>query len=160
MEDQTKEGKRRPSTKKAPGCSAEGPMHPGYFLPASAVSEQGTRAAKSSCLPSRLLLFASAQELVPFDRRHHSNRAFFALFGALHTAQETHFHRAGQCNFVRKRQQNLDGRSFLHVLRQEEVTPTRADVAGFGTGFANCCPGSPTHGKRQPHGKPLGRAAL
>jgi hypothetical protein len=71
---------------KKPGRSAEGPRHPGYFLPASAVSEQGIRTANFSKLRwLLLLLFATPEEFVAFDGCHHADGTLVARFGTLYS---------------------------------------------------------------------------
>jgi hypothetical protein len=140
-----------------PGRFAEGPRHPGPSLPASAVSEQETRKVfRETWLP----LFVAAQELVAFDRGYHTDGTLIAVLGALNAAEAAHANRSRKRNLVGKRQEDFNGRAFLHVLPQVEVDPARADVAGFRAGFPNSCSGGPADGKRQPHGKALGAAAF
>jgi len=53
-----------------PGRFAEGPRHPGFILPASAVSEQENL---KFFRETELLLFVAAQKFVTFDSGNHSN---------------------------------------------------------------------------------------
>jgi len=137
-----------------PGRFAEGPRHPGPSLPASAVSEQETQKA------FRLPLFVTAQELVAFDRSYDSDGTLIAVLGALYPTEAANTNRSCERNFVGKRQEDFNGRTFLHVLPQVEVDPARADIAGFRAGFPNSRSSGPADGERQPHGKTLGAAAF
>ena len=56
--------------RKMPGRFAEGPRHPGFILPASAVSEQENL---KFFRETELLLFVAAQKFVTFDGGNHSN---------------------------------------------------------------------------------------
>ncbi len=53
-------------------------------------------------------VFVAAQEFVSFDLSHHSDAAWLVGFGALHAAEATNFDRAGESDFMRQSQQNLD----------------------------------------------------
>ena len=53
-----------------PGRFAEGPRHPGFILPASAVSEQENREIPRE---TELLFFVAAQKFVAFDGGNHSD---------------------------------------------------------------------------------------
>src|SRR5438034_7702466 len=153
--------------KKCRGSSAEGPRHPGFIPPASAVSEQGTRRETlapqgSECFPSQKLLFVfvAAKEFVALDGRNHADGAFITRFGALHAAKAADPYRSSHGNFVGKRQKNLDGRAFLDILGKKKVDAARADVPGLSAGLANGGTGCPANGQGQPHGKTLSGAAF
>ena len=85
---------------KMPGRFAEGPRHPGFILPASAVSEQENRKIPRE---TELLFFVAAQKFVAFDGSNYSDRSFVAGFGALHAAEAANANRAGKSDLVGKR---------------------------------------------------------
>src|SRR6266567_3411526 len=107
-----------------------------------------------------LLFVVPAEEFVPLDGGNHADRSFFPLFGALHAPEAAYPDRSRQCDLIRKSQQNLHRRTFLHVLGKEKVDPAGTHVPRFGAGFTNRRSRGPTHSERQPHGKTLGGAAF
>src|SRR5713226_8123862 len=107
-----------------------------------------------------LFFLVPAEEFVPLDRGNHADRSFFPLFGALHAPKAAYPDRSRQCDFIRKSQQNLHRRTFLHVLGKEKVDAAGTHVPRFGAGFTNRRSRGPTHSERQPHGKTLGGAAF
>src|SRR5262244_4127927 len=109
---------RQGGEEKMPGRFAEGPRHPGPSLPASAVSEQETQ---QNPRETRLPLFVAAQELVAFNCGYHSDGTFIAVLSALYAAEAAHANRSRKRNLVRKRQEDFNGRAFLHVFPQVEV---------------------------------------
>src|SRR4029450_129412 len=109
---------------------------------------------------NRLLFFVAAQKFVAFDGGNHPDGSFVTGFCALNAAEAANADRARKSDLVGKREENFNGRTFLHILAEIEVDPTRADVAGFGAGFPNGRSGRPTDRKWEPHGKTLGGAAF
>src|SRR6266581_4678221 len=107
-----------------------------------------------------LLFLVPAQEFVPLDRGNHADRSFFPLFGALDAPEAAYTDRSRQCDFIRKSQQNLHRRTFLHVFGKEKVDAAGTHVPRFGAGFTNRRSRGPTHSERQPHGKTLSGAAF
>jgi hypothetical protein len=114
----------------------------------------------ASPVAENLFLLIAAQELVAFDSGDDTNGALIARLRALYAAEAANTHRSGEGNFIRQGQQNLHGGAFLDVFGQEKVHTPGADIAGFRTGFSNGCTCGPADRERQPHGKPLRRAAF
>ena len=85
---------------KMPGRFAEGPRHPGFILPASAVSEQENRKIPRE---TELLFFVAAQKFVAFDGGNHSDGRFVAGLRALNAAEAANADRTGESDLVRKR---------------------------------------------------------
>ncbi len=88
------------SKRKMPGRFAEGPRHPGFILPASAVSEQENREIPRE---TELLFFVAAQKFVAFDGGNHSDGRFVAGLRALNAAEAANADRTGESDLVRKR---------------------------------------------------------
>jgi hypothetical protein len=107
-----------------------------------------------------LVVVVAAQKLVALDGGNDAHGRFVARFGALNPAEATDANWSGQSDLVRKRQEDFNGGAFLDVLSQVKVDPAGANVAGFGAGFSNGGPGSPTNSKGEPHGEALSCAAF
>jgi hypothetical protein len=133
-----------------PGCSCPPPQWASKKLVQNPFSRE-----------QRLLRFVAVpQKLIPFYRGDNSNGILVARFGPLYAAQAAYPHWARQGDLVREGEKNFNGWPFLHILGKKEVHSAAAYVAGFGGSFTNGRPRSPTNGKREPHGKPLGSAAF
>jgi hypothetical protein len=86
-------------------------------IPARLRSERARKSfSEAQASEARLVVFASAQKLVPFDCRHYSHGTLFSRFCSLHAAQATYFDWSGQRDFIRQRQQDLHGRPFFYVF--------------------------------------------
>ena len=88
------------SKRKMPGRFAEGPRHPGFILPASAVSEQENRKIPRE---TELLFFVAAQKFVAFDGGNHSDGRFVAGFRTLYTAEAANANGTCESDLVGKR---------------------------------------------------------
>jgi hypothetical protein len=172
-----------------PGRFAEGPRNPGLSCPppqcASKKSGQpaveGTTSAcrifvtpEKNCtaLPAVLrekgkrptlklgALFFASQEFVALNSSHYAYRTLFTWLGALHASETPHTHWTRQSNFVWKRQEYFNSRTFFHIFLKEKIHPAGADIARFCTCFTNGRTCSPTNGERKAHGKALGSAAF
>jgi hypothetical protein len=105
-------------------------------------------------------LFFTAQKFVALNCSHYAYGALFTWLGTLHASETPHTHWTCQSNFVWKRQEYFNSRTFFHIFLKEEIHSAGADIAGFCAGFTNGRTCSPTDGERKAHGKALGSAAF
>jgi len=111
-------------------------------------------------LKAKLLgAFFTAQKFVALNSSHYAYGALTWL-GTLHASKTAHTHWTCQGDFIWKRQEYFNSRTFFHIFLKEEIHPAGADIAGFCTCFTNGRTCGPTNGERKAHGKALGSAAF
>ena len=104
--------------------------------------------------------FFTAQKFVALNSSHYAYGTLFTRLGTLHASETPHAHWTCQSNFVWKRQEYFNSRTFFHIFLKEEIHPAGADIAGFCACFTNGRTCGPTNGERKAHGKALGSAAF
>jgi hypothetical protein len=113
-------------------------------------------------IQSKLLgaFFFTAQKFVALNSSHHAYGTLFTRLGTLNASEAPHTNWTCESNFVWKRQEDFNSRTFFHIFLKEEIHPAGADIAGFCACFTNGRTCSPTNGERKAHGKALGSAAF